>query len=46
MLAVHPAGPDALVGVDGKKNPPGTHAYQSDPIGDVVALLSLIVKVY
>ena len=45
IVAVQPAGPEALVGVEGKKNAPGTQAYQSEAIGVVVPVPSLMVSV-
>ena len=45
MLADHPVGPAALLGSEGKKNPPGTQEYQNDAMGVVESLASLTVKV-
>jgi hypothetical protein len=44
MFAVHPAGAEALVGELGKKNCPGTHAYQTLPMGLVASAASLKVR--
>ena len=45
-VAVQPAGAKALVGVPGKKNWPGTHAYQILPIGAVAPAASLKARLY
>jgi hypothetical protein len=45
MLADHPEGPLALLGVEGKKKSPGTQEYQKDAIGVELSLPSLTNKV-
>jgi hypothetical protein len=41
IFAVHPVGAEAVLGVEGKKKPPGTQAYQTLPIGEVAPDASL-----
>jgi hypothetical protein len=46
MVAVHPAGAEALVGSPGKKNWPGIHEYQTLPMDEVALAASLKVRSY
>ena len=46
IVAVHPAGPEALVGIDGKKKPPGTQPYHTLPIGEVAFAASVNERLY
>jgi hypothetical protein len=43
-VAVQPDGAEAPVGIEGKKNEPGTQEYQTLPIGDVAAGSSVKAK--